>query len=100
MRIAAAFSEIRPMMRSAMGLRSWSCGGLTVWWKVVPLPPPLKSLNEWDMSLPSRSEWISRMTGRGRGRPSASTLAPTVALNAATQRPADACASDFSLMKS
>ena len=29
--MADAFSEIKPIMRSAMGLRSWSCGGLTVW---------------------------------------------------------------------
>ena len=31
-RMAAAVSEMRPMMRSAIGLRSWSCGGLVVWW--------------------------------------------------------------------
>ena len=30
--IAAAVLEMSPMVRSAIGFRSWSCGGEVVWW--------------------------------------------------------------------
>ena len=93
----AAISEMRPMVRSAIGLRSWSCGGLVVWCRDSSAR---KARNACDMSLPSRSEWIVRTRGRGSARPCSSTGVPTVALNAAMQRAAAAPASDFCLMNS
>ena len=62
--------------------------------------PARNSWKKLDMSLPSRSEWISRTRGRGRALPSASSGVPTVASNAATMRWIAAAASDLSLMTS
>ena len=54
-----------------------------------------KARKKWDMSPPSRSECTTRTVGRGRGRPSSSTRVPTMALNAAMMRLAEAGASDL-----
>ena len=94
---AAATSEISPMMRSAIGLRSWSCGGLVVWCTFSLAQNSRKYL---DMSFPSRSEWMVRTRGRAMARPCSSTGVYTVALKAAMMRATASAASDLSLMNS
>ena len=95
--IAAAVSEMSPMVRSAIGFRSWSCGGEVVWWMSSA---ERNARNVCDISLPSRSPCTVRTVGRGSGWPASSMGVPTVALKAAMHRLIAASASDFNLMNS
>jgi len=96
-RIDVATSEMTPITRSAIGLRSWSCGGLSVWW----IDSAAQNARKYsDTSLPSWSEWISRRRGRGKARPSSSTGVKTVASKAALMRAMAVAAWSFVLMNS
>ena len=71
------------MVRSAMGLRSWSCGGLKERW--MPLSSR-KAAKPWDMRPPSWSVRSSLNFGRPSDLPSSSVGVPTVASNWAFTR--------------
>ena len=48
--MAVATSEIKPIIRSAIGLRSWSYGALVVWWIMLS---PRHFVKPWDSKPPS-----------------------------------------------